>query len=136
MTVYEPLVPDATVNVPDIAPPATVHNGSTIRLTGVAEPTGEEEIKQPVSPAAKFEPETRTSVPGRPEVGSNEIAGVTRNWVLPKSPRSPKTVMVYVAGGGPGGTLNEPVIEPEVIEHVPRGPTPSKKIPQKVSPRL
>ena len=80
MTEYAPLVPPATVNDPDIAPPATVHSGFEIR------PLGDEEIAQPVSPRAKFEPETRTFVPGRPEAGNNEITGVTVKLAVPRSP--------------------------------------------------
>ena len=88
-TVYGPLVPDATVNDPDIAPPATVHNGLEMR------PLGVEEIVHPVSPGlTKFEPETRTFVPERPEPGNKEIPGVNTKLAVPKSPRLPVTVTV------------------------------------------
>lgn len=80
VTVYEPVDPDATVNDPDIAPPATVQSGLEIR------PLGVDEIVQPVSPAAKFDPEMRTFVPGRPEVGSSEIPGSTVKVAAPASP--------------------------------------------------
>ena len=79
MTAYVPLAPDATVNEPDIAPPATVHSGFEMR------PVGEDVIVQPVSPKAKFEPEMRTFVPARPVVGVNEIPGVKRKLAVPKS---------------------------------------------------
>jgi len=86
LTVYDPLVPDATVNEPDIAPPATVQSGFEMR------PLGVEEIVQPVSPAAKFEPEMRTFVPGRPEVGSNEIPGSTVKLAVALSMLTPLLV--------------------------------------------
>ena len=105
-TVYGPLVPPATVNDPDIAPPATVHNGFEIR------PVGVEEMLQPVSPAAKLEPETRTVVPGRPELGSSEIPGSTMKLVPPKSPKSPVRVTVNVPGTAALATVNEPVMFP------------------------
>jgi len=81
MTAYVPLAPDATVNEPDIAPPATVHNGLEMR------PVGDDVIVQPVSAGlAKFEPEMRTFCPARPEVGVNDMPGVTVKLTLPESP--------------------------------------------------
>jgi hypothetical protein len=80
MTAYVPLAPDATVNEPDIAPPATVHSGFEIR------PVGEDVIVQPVSAMLKLEPEMRTFCPARPEVGVNEMPGVTVKLALPESP--------------------------------------------------
>jgi hypothetical protein len=89
VTVYGPLVPDATVKDPDIAPPATVHSGLEIR------PPGDEVMEHPVSPPAKFEPETRTVVPGRPEAGSIEIFGVSTKLAEPASkPPVPVTVTI------------------------------------------
>ena len=88
ITEYAPVVPDATVKDPDIAPPATVHSGLEIK------PLGVEDIVQPVSPAAKFVPETRTLVPGRPEPGSIEIPGVTVKSAVPESVVVPVTVTV------------------------------------------
>ena len=84
VTVYGPLVPDAAVNDPDIAPPATVQSGLEIR------PLGDDVIVQPVSPAAKFVPVTRTFVPARPEAGNNERPAVTVKLPVPTSrPMSP-----------------------------------------------
>jgi hypothetical protein len=88
VTVYGPLAPDATVNDPDRAPPATVHSGFEMR-TGEE---GEVEIAQPESPAAKFEPEMRTGVPAGPEAGSNDIPGETVKPPVPTSPASPVRV--------------------------------------------
>jgi hypothetical protein len=79
MTVYQSLAPAPTVNDPDIAPPATVHSGLEIRSVGV------EVIAHPVSPAAKFEPEMRTLVPGRPEVGTQVIEAPTMKDAVAES---------------------------------------------------
>jgi len=73
---YEPLVPAATVKDPERAPPATVQSALDAR------PVGVDEIVQLVSPAEKLEPTTRTLVPGRPEEGIRETAGVTSNVLL------------------------------------------------------
>jgi hypothetical protein len=58
-------------------------------------PLGEEEIVQVTpSPKAKFEPEMRTFVPERPEVGRSEIPGVTMKLAVPMSSVVPLTVTV------------------------------------------
>jgi hypothetical protein len=79
MIEYVPLAPDATVNEPDTAPPAAVHSGFEMR------PLGDDVIVQPVSPVLKFEPEMRTFVPARPEVGVTEMPGVTVKLTDPTS---------------------------------------------------
>jgi hypothetical protein len=115
LTVYGPIVPDATVNDPDIAPPATAQSGLEIR------PLGDEVIVQPVSPAAKLLPVMRTFVVARPEVGSNEIAGSTVKSVVPKSvPGAPVTVTVVTPGTIAAITGNEPVTTPpEIVQDAP-----------------
>jgi hypothetical protein len=65
------------VNDPDIDPPATVHSGLDMR------PVGDDVIVQPVSDRAKFEPEMRTFVPARPEVGVTEMPGVKTKLAVP-----------------------------------------------------
>jgi hypothetical protein len=82
MTVYGVVAPDATVNEPDIVPPATVHIGFVIK------PLGFEVIAQLVSKAEKPEPNTVTPVPGAPEAGFRVIAGVTVKLVNTRSPVS------------------------------------------------
>jgi hypothetical protein len=93
VTVYEPSVPDGTVNCPDIAPPATTHEGLDIR------PLGEDEIAHPVSPEAKFEPNTKTTVPGRPDVGCKETEASTVKLAVALSmltpPLVPHTITVH-----------------------------------------
>lgn len=117
LTVYEPLVPDATVNDPDIASPATVHSGFEMR------PLGVEEIVHPTSPAAKFEPEMRTFVLGRPEAGSNEIPGSTVKLVVAPSinaaPLVPFTTTVHppTVAVVPF-TVKDPETVPPEIAHV------------------
>jgi hypothetical protein len=87
--VYVPLAPDATMKEPDIAPLATVQTGLEIR------PLGEDEIVQPVSAMAKFEPEMRTFVPARPVLGVTVMPGVTVKVPVPTSvPTSPVRVKV------------------------------------------
>jgi len=114
LTVYGPLVPDATVNDPDIAPPATVQSGLEIR------PSGDEVIVQPVSPTAKFVPVMRTFVVARPEVGSNEMPGTSVKAAVPTSPSgAPVRVRVNAPGGCAPPTTKVPVIVPPVgTEHV------------------
>jgi hypothetical protein len=76
-----PVAPDATVNDPDIdPPPAILQSGLEMILLG-----DDEIVQEPVSPRAKFEPETRTFVPGRPEVGSNAIEGSAVKVALAES---------------------------------------------------
>jgi hypothetical protein len=87
---YVPLAPDATVNEPDIAPRATAHSGFKMRRGEL----GDDEIAQPVSVGAKFEPEMRTYVPARPEVGVNEMPGVTVNVADAQSTALPLGVVV------------------------------------------
>ena len=57
VTLYVPLASEATVKEPDTTPPDTEHVGLEIS------PPGDEYIEQPVSPAAKFDPETVTLAP-------------------------------------------------------------------------
>jgi len=107
VTMYEPFVPVATVNDPDIMPLDTIHNGFEIR------PPGEDDIVQLVSAAAKFEPVTRTGVPGRPEDGNNETAGVTVRVAVPLSSMGmPSTITGTEPGGRLPGTLKAPVTTP------------------------
>jgi hypothetical protein len=103
--VYGPLVPDATVNDPDIAPPATVQSGLVIK------PLGDDEIVQPVSPAAKFVPVIRTFVPARPEAGNNESPAVIVKLAVPTSPSDPVRVTVEDPGTC-AATIKEPVSVP------------------------
>jgi hypothetical protein len=132
VTVYGPLVPDATVNDPDIAVPATVQSGFEIR------PLGDDEIVQPVSPTAKFVPVTRTFVPARPPVGSNESPAVTVKSAVPLSTFTgpavcPQTVTVDVPGITVLRTVNEPVmVPPEIAQGAPIG-TSGPSISQSVS---
>jgi hypothetical protein len=58
------------VKDPDIVPATSTHDGLEIN------PLGIEVIAHPVSPARKLEPETLTTVLGRPELGDNTIVGV------------------------------------------------------------
>jgi len=76
VTVYAPPVaPAATVKDPDTAPaPDIEHNGPEMILLG-----DDVIVHEPASPAEKPDPETRTLVPGRPDVGVNAIAGSTVN---------------------------------------------------------
>jgi hypothetical protein len=78
VTVYVPLAPDATVNEPDMCVPATVQSAPD-----EIKPLGDDEISQPVSPGSKFVPVTRMFIPARPEVGSNEIPGVSVKLAVP-----------------------------------------------------
>jgi hypothetical protein len=80
VTTYELVAPEATVNDPDITPPASAHTGFEIR------PLGEDEIAQLVSAASNPEPKTVTIVPGCPEVGFRVIAGVTKKLEACRSP--------------------------------------------------
>jgi hypothetical protein len=58
---------------PDRAPaPEIEHSGLEMILLGV-----DVIVHEPASPAAKLEPETRTLVPGRPDVGFNVTEGST-----------------------------------------------------------
>ncbi len=86
MTVYDPFVPDATVKDPDIAPPATVHNGFEIK------PPGDDAMVHAVSTSAKFEPAMRTFVPGRPDVGNKPTEGSTVNPAVALSISTPLKV--------------------------------------------
>ena len=79
-TKYEPVAPEATVNEPDITPPATAHVGFAIR------PLGPEDMVQLVSATEKPEPNTITTVPGAPEAGFRVIAGVTVKLAPTRSP--------------------------------------------------
>jgi len=104
-----PPVPLATLKDPDIPPPETVHCGFEMS------PVGFDVIVQLVSPMAKFDPWTRTFVPGSPAFGDNVIPGVTLNVAVPKSPKLPVTVIVEVPGTAESATWNEPVQVPGVV---------------------
>jgi hypothetical protein len=115
VTVYSPLVPEATVNEPDIAVPAIVQSGFEIK------PAGDDVIVQPVSPTAKFVPVTRTFVPARPESGNRDSPAVTVKSAVPKSTFTgpavcPQTVTVDAPGTTVLRTSNEPVMVPPEIE--------------------
>ena len=70
------------MNDPDIEPPAAVQTGLEMRFGEV----GVAEIRQgPVSPAAKFEPVTSTTVPGCPNVGINMTVALTVKVAVAKS---------------------------------------------------
>ena len=73
------VIPVATVNIPCIAPLATVHVGLEIR------PLGDDEIVQPVSFVLKFVPVTKTVIPARPEPGKTESPGVSTKLAVPLS---------------------------------------------------
>jgi hypothetical protein len=79
VTEYAPLALDGTVNDPVIEPADTVQSALEIR------PAGDDEIAQPVSLGAKFDPETTTCVPLPPELGVNAIPGSTVKLALPLS---------------------------------------------------
>jgi hypothetical protein len=73
--------PTATVKVPDTPPDDDIeHDGLEMMLLG-----DDVIVQGPASPAAKLEPETRTLVPGRPEVGINAIVGPTVNVAVAES---------------------------------------------------
>ena len=80
MTVYAPVAPEATVNVPATLPPAAAHIGFEIR------PLGDDDIVQLVSVVENPEPRTLTVVPGCPELGFRVIAGVTKKLEALRSP--------------------------------------------------
>lgn len=98
---------------PDIVPATSTHDGVEIN------PLGDEVIAHPVSPAAKFEPETLTTVLARPEVGDSAIVGVNWNGADLEVPLGFEvTVTVETPGTAAPTTVNEPVTTPPVIEHV------------------
>jgi hypothetical protein len=69
------------VKEPDRAPaPEIEHSGPEMILLGV-----DVIVHEPASPAAKLEPDTRTLVPGRPEVGVNATDGSTVKVALAES---------------------------------------------------
>jgi hypothetical protein len=84
VTVYGvalPTAPTATVKSPDRPPDADIeHDGLEMILLG-----DDEIVHEPASPAAKLEPETRTLVPGRPEVGARVTEGSTVKVALAES---------------------------------------------------
>ena len=98
------------MNDPDIAPPATVHNGPEMR------PVGVEVIEQPVSPGVrKLVPEMRTVVPGRPEFGNICMPGSSVKGAVPTSPSGfPVRVKVSMPGVTAPPTIKVPVIVPPV----------------------
>ena len=66
-----PIAPATTVKEPDRAPePEIEHSGLEMILVGE-----DVIVHDPASPAAKLEPETRTLVPGRPDVGFTVTEG-------------------------------------------------------------
>ena len=98
---------------PDIVPATSTHDGLVIN------PLGDEVIAHPVSPAAKLEPETLTSVLGRPEFTDSTIVGVNRNGADLEVPLGFEvTVTIDTPGTAAPTTVNEPVTAPPVIEHV------------------
>jgi hypothetical protein len=129
VTVYVPLDPGATVNDPDIVLPvgllATVHSGLEMRPLGL-----EVIVQGPLSPAAKFEPVTRTLIPECPEVGVNATVGfIVKTAVAESTGDAPSGVVISVypstltmyplgTGGEPLGTVNEPVTKPEAMVQV------------------
>lgn len=113
MTLYAPLAPAVTVNVPATVPPSNTHAGLEIR------PLGSDDIEQPESLRAKLDPETDTGVPARPDEGSNEIPGVTLKGADLEVPLGfEATCTVEVPGTLPLLTLKEPVTAPPVIEQL------------------
>jgi hypothetical protein len=101
------------MKVPDITPPATLHTGLEMR------PPSVEEMAQPVSAVLKPEPVIRTVVPTRPTVGNNEIAAVTVNVVVAKSPRPPMITIVLTPEAAVASTVKEAVTVPSIpIWHV------------------
>jgi hypothetical protein len=74
--VYDPgLAPTATVKDPEAPPdPDIVQVGLEMMLLG-----DDVIVQGPASPAAKLDPESRTLVPARPELGVNATDGVTVN---------------------------------------------------------
>lgn len=90
VTVYAPVATLATVKDPDAVPLDTVHAGLEMS------PVGDEDIKQPVSLVAKFDPETNTFVPPRPEVGDKLTVGV--RVAVNVAVREPGPVTVTVVG--------------------------------------
>lgn len=113
VTVYEAVAPDATVNEPDITPPANAHTGPEIR------PLGEDEIAQLVSAGSNPVPKTITMVPGCPEVGFRVIAGVTKKLDALRSPvGEPVTFKGCTPRVAVDNTWNFPVMTPAEIVHV------------------
>jgi hypothetical protein len=114
-TEYAPLAPEATLNDPAAVPPVTVQTGFEIR----AGDEGDAEIVQPVSAAAKPEPEMETIVPGCPEVCDKltEGGGVTMNDAPTISPvGEPVTATVYVTPTlAPDATVKDPETTPPDI---------------------
>ena len=98
---------------PDITPPTSTHDGFVIN------PVGDEVIAHPVSPVAKLEPETLTTVLARPEFTDSTIVGVNWNGADLEVPLGfDVTVTVETPGTAAPTTVNEPVTTPPVIEHV------------------
>jgi hypothetical protein len=101
------------VKDPDIVPATSTHEGLVIN------PLGDEVIAHPASPARKLEPETLTTVLGRPEFTDSTIVGVNRNGADLEVPLvSEVTVTIDTPGTAAPTTVNEPVTTPPVIEHV------------------
>lgn len=101
------------MNNPDIVPATSTHDWPEIR------PIGDELIPHPISPTAKFEPETVTRIPAPPDDGDSEIDGVTWNGADLAVPLGLEvTVTVEMPGTAVPTTVNEPVTAPPVIEHV------------------
>ena len=116
VTVYEPFVPDATMNEPAIDPPATVQIGLVIS------PLGDDVIAQLVSLPAKFMPETRTDVPGLPAAGARLIVGISAKLAVALSFLGVPVALITKFPGARDGTVNEPDMLPTpVTAHDPVG---------------
>mgnify|MGYP001139469043 CR=1 FL=1 len=117
VTEYVPLASGATVNDPDTTPPATVQTGLDMR--GGEE--GDDEIVQPVSPAAKPDPVTKTFVPAGPEGGKSVIGSVLKKSA-DTEPSELGNVTVYGPVAAAAATVKLPVIwkvAPEILHETP-----------------
>ena len=101
------------MNNPDIVPRTSTHDEPVIR------PLGDEVIAHPISPTAKFEPETVTGVPAPPDGGDSEIVGSTRNGAdLEVTLGFVVTVTVDMPGTDPLLTVKEPSTTPPLTVQV------------------
>lgn len=82
---------------------------------------GDVEIVHPTSAEAKFDPEMRTFVPGRPEAGDKEIEGSTVKLAVALSmygaPLVPFTTTVHPPTVAVPFTVNDPETVPPEIAH-------------------
>ena len=104
-----PFVPVATVNDPDIAPPAIVQSGFEIS------PVTSDAIAQLVSLLLKFDPEMRTVVPGLPAAGSRLITGFSEKVAVALSFMGNPMALITRLAGPTSGTVNEPVMLPTPV---------------------